>query len=336
MRLLIITTDPKTKTWSSLDAKLTAIANALNNTPNVTWEVTIEYQDLTPEVIDGYITHEWFDTISRPLLAKGYQHIYIHFSMKRWSQLKLKAKLRGFNQADSDVIGECYGRGDENTMRGATRKNQFIQNILHEMSHELHRATGVEDKTHEYHFKHHDISGIFASIDMAKWQPRYQEQMKRLSWLQEQLAKLFNINQNKMIHPLRLPFRDTVSQKYGIANSIYKKTGVHLGTDYPCPVGTPLSAPADGEIVFTGTSKERGNYIQYKHGDYILEIRHLSKMMPLGKYRLGDVIAYSGNTGSLTTGPHVCMVVWIKEDGLSKINKENWKVLTTDAHKLYI
>lgn len=139
-----------------------------------------------------------------------------------------------------------------------------------------------------------------------------------------------------MIHPLRLPFRNNISQKYGVFNTIYSRTHHHLGTDYPCPVGTPLAAPENGEIVFAGNSKERGNYVQYKHGNYLLEMRHLSRYMPVGKYKLSDIIAWTGNTGSLTSGPHLCCVVWIGEDGLNKINKENWNVLTTDADKLYI
>jgi len=139
-----------------------------------------------------------------------------------------------------------------------------------------------------------------------------------------------------MIHPLRLPFRNTASQKYGVANSIYKKTGVHLGTDYPCPVGTPLVAPENGEIIVSSKSPQRGNYIQFKHGNYVLELRHLSKAMPIGQYKLSDIIGLSGNTGTLTTGSHVCVVVFKEKDQLPFINKTNWQDLTVDANKLYI
>ena len=139
-----------------------------------------------------------------------------------------------------------------------------------------------------------------------------------------------------MIHPLRLPFRNTVSQKYGEPWTIYTRTGHHIGTDYPCPKGTPLAAPEKGEILISGNSPQRGNYVQYKHGDYLLELRHLSKAMPVGEYKLGDIIGYSGNTGTLAFGYHVCMVVWKGQDGLNIINKTNWQDLTVDADKLYI
>lgn len=139
-----------------------------------------------------------------------------------------------------------------------------------------------------------------------------------------------------MIHPVPLPYRDFVSQAYGVKNNLYTKTKVHTGTDYPCPPSTPLKAPADGQILVSSKSPQRGNYVQYKHGDYLLEMRHLSRLMPIGQYKQGDIIGYSGNTGSLTTGPHVCVVVWRGQDGLNVINKTNWQNLTVDADKLYI
>ena len=160
------------------------------------------------------------------------------------------------------------------------------------------------------------------------------ELQTKLSWLQSLLASLKK--KPSMIHPVPLPYRDFVSQAYGVKNNIYTKTKVHTGTDYPCSVGTPLKAPENGQIIVSSKSPQRGNYVQFKHGDYLLEMRHLSKAMPVGKYKQGDIIGLSGNTGTLTTGAHVCIVVWRGQDGLNIINKNNWQQLTVDADKLYI
>ncbi len=165
-------------------------------------------------------------------------------------------------------------------------------------------------------------------------QKKIEELTTKLTWLQSLLAMLKK--KPSMIHPVPLPYRDFVSQAYGVKNNLYTKTKVHTGTDYPCPPSTPLKAPADGQILVSSKSPQRGNYVQYKHGDYLLEMRHLSRLMPIGQYKQGDIIGYSGNTGSLTTGPHVCVVVWRGQDGLNVINKTNWQNLTVDADKLYI
>ena len=135
-----------------------------------------------------------------------------------------------------------------------------------------------------------------------------------------------------MIHPVPLPYRNRITQQYGVENPMYTRTGVHLGCDFACPVDTPLSAPADGQIIVSSKSPQRGDYVQFKHGDYVLEMRHLSWRMPVGNYKAGEIIARSGNTGTLTTGPHVCCVVWNGKDGIGIINKNNWSTLTVDCN----
>lgn len=211
-------------------------------------------------------------------------------------------------------------------------KSNFTWEFIHEMLHGYEQNLGNEymatngDRTH-------------AMESQGKLKQLLVEDTITIPSLQMQLAKLTemlsNILKKKMIHPLRLPFRNQITQQYGVSNPIYSKTGHHTGCDYACPIGTPLVAPADGEIIVSSRSPERGNFIQYKHGNYVLEMRHLDRREPVGKYKLGDIIGYSGNTGNLTSGPHLCCVLWVGKDGLSIINKTNWSTLTVDLNKIY-
>lgn len=84
----------------------------------------------------------------------------------------------------------------------------------------------------------------------------------------------------------------------------------HLGTDYIMPIGTPVFAPVDCEIFIVGDFPEGGNtvharFTSKKYGKLVIRFMHLSKMSPLGRYKAGDIIGYSGNTGKLTKGPHL-------------------------------
>jgi murein DD-endopeptidase MepM/ murein hydrolase activator NlpD len=84
----------------------------------------------------------------------------------------------------------------------------------------------------------------------------------------------------------------------------------HLGVDHIVPEGTPVYAPFDSEIVFSGTGVQGGNTIWVKFSDELLgwlvmRCMHLSKLMPKGKYKEGDIIGYTGNTGKFTSGPHL-------------------------------
>jgi len=84
----------------------------------------------------------------------------------------------------------------------------------------------------------------------------------------------------------------------------------HLGTDYIVPVGTPVYAPASCEVFIIGDFPEGGNTVHIrfknkKYGPLVMRFMHMSKMSPLGKYKAGDRLGFSGNTGKLTKSPHL-------------------------------
>lgn len=93
----------------------------------------------------------------------------------------------------------------------------------------------------------------------------------------------------------------------------YPKTGTHVGTDFRVVIGTPIFAPVDGELFKASVSGAKGNvgiYIfDYKGVTWGLELCHLRELPKLGIYKEGEVIAYSGNTGSATTGAHLHAVL---------------------------
>ena len=91
----------------------------------------------------------------------------------------------------------------------------------------------------------------------------------------------------------------------------------HFGTDFACPVGTPVWAAADGVISQIGPNKGAGNMITIRHDNGLVSIyMHLSKFtagLKVGsRVAAKTVIAQSGNTG-LSTGPHLHFAV--KQNG---------------------
>ena len=104
------------------------------------------------------------------------------------------------------------------------------------------------------------------------------------------------------------------SSPYGARiHPITKLLDGHRAIDIAMPVGTPLLAIDDGTIIknnvnIGGYAKGYGYYLVIKHdnGLYSLfaHLKELSKCKVGSRVRKGQVVAYSGNTGS-STGPHV-------------------------------
>ncbi len=115
----------------------------------------------------------------------------------------------------------------------------------------------------------------------------------------------------KLIQPLD-PLKYKVSQWFGVCHAstckFYADLGLksHNGIDFACPIGTPLLASHDGKVSIS-TSSGGCKMLYIKGGGYMTAYFHLSTYnVGNGEnVKAGDVVAYSGNTGKYTTGPHL-------------------------------
>ncbi|AOM39887.1 murein DD-endopeptidase MepM [Xenorhabdus hominickii] len=95
-------------------------------------------------------------------------------------------------------------------------------------------------------------------------------------------------------------------------NPVTGRVTAHKGIDFAMPVGTPVMAVGDGEVVVAKFDGAAGNFIAIRHGrQYTTRYMHLRKILvkPGQKVRRGERIALSGNTGR-STGPHLHFEFW--------------------------
>jgi murein DD-endopeptidase MepM/ murein hydrolase activator NlpD len=114
-----------------------------------------------------------------------------------------------------------------------------------------------------------------------------------------------------MTLPIPKEYFDQVTQGFLVPNPHYQ-SGVHNGCDWATPVGTPLVAPCDGEIThryLNHPALGKAIYFACDNESRYIRFLHLSEVAPQGKYKQGDVIGKTGNTGD-TTGPHLHCDVW--------------------------
>jgi len=84
----------------------------------------------------------------------------------------------------------------------------------------------------------------------------------------------------------------------------------HAGTDYAAPIGTPVSAIADGVVTRASYDRNNGNIIILRHSNgyesYYLHLNGFARGIRTGtRVAQGQLIGFVGTTG-LSTGPHLC------------------------------
>lgn len=110
-----------------------------------------------------------------------------------------------------------------------------------------------------------------------------------------------------MIYPLKE--WETIRRGYRFGEKTFYSAR-HLGVDHLVPIGTAVFAPCDCKIISAKAGREGGNTVHVsladpQYGILVMRCMHLHKMSPPGKYRQGEVIGYTGNTGQYSRGPHL-------------------------------
>ena len=106
-----------------------------------------------------------------------------------------------------------------------------------------------------------------------------------------------------------------ISSRYNLQRKIAfygNRTRAHKGTDYAAPVGTPIIATADGEVIEATRRGGNGIYAKIRHnGTYSTQYLHMRALNVKKGQRVkqGDIIGWIGMTGN-TSGPHVCYRFW--------------------------
>ncbi|HBO21834.1 murein DD-endopeptidase MepM [Providencia sp.] len=123
-------------------------------------------------------------------------------------------------------------------------------------------------------------------------------------------------------------------------NPVTGRVAPHKGVDFAMPVGTPVLAVGDGEVIVSKYSGAAGNFIAIRHGrQYTTRYMHLRQLLvkPGQKVKRGDRIALSGNTGR-STGPHLHFEMWVNQQAVNPLTAKlpNSGGLTGKERKEYL
>lgn len=98
----------------------------------------------------------------------------------------------------------------------------------------------------------------------------------------------------------------------------------HYGIDIVSQKDESVKSIADGTVILAGWTRSEGNVIAVQHRDNLISIyKHNSTLTrTVGDFiTAGEIIAIMGNTGELTSGPHLHFELWF--DGVA-VNPEEF------------
>ncbi len=143
------------------------------------------------------------------------------------------------------------------------------------------------------------------------WQLRQEDEFSRLAEVSRQGKPKNNFSaQDKSIEQLFFiaPIRGEISAPFSMAKN-------HFGIDVVAPKNTAVRAAMDGYVFMADWTLETGNTIAIQHTNNVITFyKHNATLLKkTGSFvRAGEAIAIIGNTGDLTSGPHLHFELWYR------------------------
>ncbi len=110
----------------------------------------------------------------------------------------------------------------------------------------------------------------------------------------------------------------------GVVTNSYNSLNSHFGTDIVAAPNEVVKATLDGTVIMASWTLETGYVMEIQHSNNLISIyKHNAELLKKVGMRVkaGDAIAIVGNSGELTTGPHLHFELW--QNGIA-LNAENY------------
>jgi len=127
--------------------------------------------------------------------------------------------------------------------------------------------------------------------------------------------------------PYQIAFNEAGKPRQGLADyaffpplkgeitSRYNESSGHFAVDIVGPENVGIKAVLDGTVIFSEWSAATGHVIMVQHAHNLVSVyKHNSELLKkVGKFvGAGEVIAIIGESGELSTGPHLHFELWHK------------------------
>ncbi|NND06647.1 MAG: peptidoglycan DD-metalloendopeptidase family protein [Saprospiraceae bacterium] len=154
------------------------------------------------------------------------------------------------------------------------------------------------------------------------------EVLRQMVNLDEQLSSIVRDGQEALSSPKALEQIFLIPPLTGSISMGFNPQKNHLGCDINAPPNTPIKAVMSGNIIYAGWTLETGNTVGIQHDNNLISFyKHNSALLKkTGSFvRAGEAVAIIGNTGTLSSGPHLHFELWSNGKPVNPVNYINFQ-----------
>ena len=231
------------------------------------------------------------------LILSLYSIILIAFTISVVFFTQLKEMVPGYSSSDLLTQAIYLTKKTDSLENELELNNTFYQSIENVLSGKTEQIVYKDSFTVSNEIENIDLQAISANAEDSILR-KYVEQEDK-----------FNLTKNELVIENKMfvtPVKGQITQKFDPLNN-------HFALDISVDTGTPVKSILEGKIIFSEWSIDTGHVLIIDHGDDIISVyKHNSKVLKTQNnyVKAGEVIAYSGNQGTLSTGPHLHFELW--------------------------
>jgi len=200
----------------------------------------------------------------------------------------------------------------DSIIKATELNNQYYNSIIRVLTGELDTIAFNRDSV---------INEINLEILSSELSPSKEDSLLR-KYIDEE--DKFNLTSNQLLIENKILFQPVQGE---ITQNFNKKED-HFAIDIAVDEGTPIKAISEGRVLFSEWTVQTGYVIIIDHGGMLTSVyKHNSSLVKKQNETVnaGEIVALSGNHGTLTTGPHLHFEVWKNGTPIDPIQLFNFK-----------
>jgi len=188
-----------------------------------------------------------------------------------------------------------------------------------------------------------NLKRIIENKNMVTVLPKAAVQIKNFDTITDHISKedsMLRVSFENQTRFNLFPYKNNYSGKTAIYNQNFFKplNGIitakfaplekHYGIDIVAPHNDAVKSVLDGTVILSAWTLETGYVIVVQHADNLISVyKHNAVLLKHeGDFvKAGEPIAIAGNSGEITTGPHLHFELWYNGNPVNPVNYINFK-----------